>query len=131
MDLTALATTVFGIVTPIIANKDVQEFSKKIWNKIQNWFIIDNKEIEELEDLKKNPTDKDFEEAFISKIKTKLKKDETLRNEIEELITDGEKNGDEQTKIFIKNSKNFVIGNISNVQNVHIGDNLGTQKKDN
>ena len=39
MDLTALASTVFGIVTPIITNKKVQDFGKIIWEKVKPWFI--------------------------------------------------------------------------------------------
>ena len=101
MDLGTLTTTVFGIVTPIVTNKKVQKLSKTVWEKVKHWFIIDDKDTEELEDLKNNPNDKDFEDAFLSKLKSKLKKDEKLRKELEQIINEAEKSGDEQTKIII------------------------------
>ena len=131
MDLTALTTIVSKIIIPVITNKGVQEFGKKVWEKVKPWFIAEEKETEELEDLKKNPDDEDFQEAFVAKLKSKLKKNPDLQKEIEALINDAEKNGDEQTKILIQNSKNVVTGNISHVQGgLHIGDNIGTQPKD-
>lgn len=131
MNLTTLATTVFGIVTPIIKNKEVQEFSKTVWKKVKPWFIIEEKDTEELQDLKNNPEDKSAEDFFIASLKRKLDKNPELRKELEKLIADAEKNGDEQTKIIIQNSKNVVTGNISHVQGgLHIGDNIGTSEKE-
>jgi len=130
MDLATTALTVYNLIKPIITSKPAKELAQaakgsadELWQKVKPWFIIEEKETEELKDLKENPEDKDFEDAFLAKLKTKLKKDETLRKELEAIINDAEKNGDEQTQIIIKNSKNVVTGNISNVTgNIHIGD---------
>ena len=132
MDLTVLATTVFGIVTPIVTNKKVQEFGKKVWGKVKPWFVIGEEETEELQTLRNNPDNEIAKKAFISKLELKLLNNPELQKEIETLINDAEKNGDEQTKVLIYNSKNVVTGNISHVQNLQIGDNIGTpNEKDN
>ena len=53
----------------------------------------------------------------------KLKKDDRLKKEIEEFLSEKVKTNDEFS-IIIKNSKNVVTGNITNVTgNIHIGDN--------
>ncbi len=116
MDLAVLAKTVFGIITPIITNKGIQEFSKTVWTKVKPWFIIEEKETEELQDLKKDPTNKSAEEFFLAALKRKLDKNPELREELEKLIADAEENGDEQTKIIIQNSKNVNTGNFSNIK---------------
>jgi len=130
MDLATLTTMVSKIVIPIITNKGIQEFGNKVWKKVKPLFIIEGKEAEELQDLKQNPDENVFQDAFISKLKVKLMKNPELMKEIEALIEDAEKNGDEQTKIIIQNSKNVVTGNITHVQGgLHIGDNNGVPPK--
>lgn len=130
LSLAALATSIFGIIKPIIKTKPGKELTAatkgsmtELWGKVKHWFIIEEKEIEELKDLKENPEDKDFEEAFITKLKTKLKKDDNLRTEIEDFLSEKEKSN-EQISVIIKNSKNVMTGNISNVTgSIHLGDN--------
>lgn len=134
MDLATLALSVYNFVKPVFTSKaagqiagDFKEATKgsmlKLWEKIKPWFIIEEKEIEELKDLKQKPEDKDFEEAFVSKLKAKLKKDEELQAELKAILTEMESGDDEKATIIIKNSKNVATGNFSNITgNITFGD---------
>ncbi len=127
MDLTTLATTIFEIVTPVITNKKVQEFSKKIWEKVTPWFTKDEKENDILKKLKKDPENELYQKRLFIELEMILDENPEFRKELETLINDAEKNGDEQTRTLIHNSKNIVTGNIQNITgSIHIGDNINT-----
>ena len=135
MDLTTLATTIFNFVKPVILTQITNDFKEAtkntmlhLWNKIKPIFIIEDKDVEELKDIKSAPDDIDFENAFISKLKITIKKDNEFRTELESILLDIENSDNEQAKIIIQNSKNVNTGNISNVVgDIIFGDNTKKQ----
>ncbi len=130
MDLATLALSVYNFVKPVFTSKageqiagDFKEATKgsmlKLWEKIKHWFIVEEKEIEELKDLKEKPEDKDFEEAFVSKLKAKLKKDEELQAELKAILTEMESGDDEKAKNIFNQCYNFIAGNVHGNVNFH------------
>lgn len=138
MDLSELALKLYELVKPVFTGAvvgeivgDFTEASKgtmiKMWDKIKHWFINEDGDSEELQDVKANPDDKDFDETFISKLKSKLKKDPALKQEIENLLAEMDEKDIEKARIVVKNSKNVVAGaEFTNVGNITIGDNNNT-----
>lgn len=123
MDLATLALSVYNFVKPVFTSKvagkiagDFKEATKgsmlKLWEKVKPWFIVEEEETEELKDLKENPEDVDFQEAFVSKLKAKLKKDEELQAELKAILTEMESGDDEQAKNIFNQCYNFIAGNV-------------------
>lgn len=141
--LTALASTIYGFIKPVITSEVGKEITddfkdatkgtmRELWQKIKPLFIIDDKESEELQDLKKDPQNPINEDLFLAKLRAKLSKHENLRKDVATIIDELSKSDDPAVGIIIQNSKlkgvNF--GNISGVQgSVHFGDNYSKPPK--
>ena len=145
MDINALSTLanqLYNLVKPVLANevtgKIAGDFSAatkgsllELWGKIKPWFIIDEKENDELKKVKEKPEDPIYVNGFTSKLLTLLHENPEMRQEIEALLKKMEESEDEQAKNIISNSKNFMIGgSITGVKgNVHFGDNINQPKE--
>lgn len=143
MDINALSTLanqVYNLVKPILANKVTStiagDFSAatqgsllELWGKIKPWFIIDEKENEELKKVKDKPEDPIYVHGFTSKLLTFLHENPEMRKEIEALLKKMEESNDQGTRTVITNSRNVNLGNITGVTgNVQIGDNINQPK---
>jgi hypothetical protein len=138
--LSTLANQVYNLVKPILANEvtgkiagDLSTATKgsllELWGKIKPWFIIEEKESEELKKVKEKPDDPIYVNGFISKLLTFLHEHPEMRGEVEALLKKMENSDDQNTRATITNSKNINFGDITGVTgNVHIGDNINQQK---
>ncbi len=138
MDLAALTTltkTIYDFVKPVFTENatgiiigDLSEATKgsmlNLWGKIKHWFIVENEETEELKKVKDNPENEIYQDAFISKLKTKLYENKELQQELVDIVNTINNNGDIKAKSIIQNSKNVNTGTISNVKgDIIFGDN--------
>ncbi|MFM9946972.1 MAG: hypothetical protein ACKV1O_03465 [Saprospiraceae bacterium] len=136
--LTLLAKKVYAFVKPVFTNEvageiigDFKEATKgsmrELWAKIKPWFIIDEKETDELKKVKEKPEQEIYDEAFVSRLRVLLHENPEMQKELEAMLTKIENGDDEKAKIIITNSRNVNTGNISNVTGgVRIGDNFNT-----
>jgi hypothetical protein len=140
--LSTLANQVYDLIKPILANKVTStiagDFSAatqgtllELWGKIKPWFIIDEKENEELKKVKDKPEDPIYIHGFTSKLLTLLHENPEMRQEIEALIKKMENGANEKDRYIISNNKNFMIGgSITGVKGpVHFGDNINQPKE--
>lgn len=141
--LTALATKIYGFVKPVIKSELGQEIAgdfkdatkgsmRELWQKVKPIFIIDDNESEELKGVKSDPENPLVDDVFLTKLRLKLSKDQTLREELEAMLNQLEQSDDPAVGVVIKHSvvqkSNF--GNFSNVQGgIQFGDNIGTPPK--
>ncbi len=128
MDINALSTLanqLYNLVKPVLANevtgKIAGDFSAatkgsllELWGKIKPWFIIDEKENDELKKVKEKPEDPIYVNGFTSKLLTFLHENPEMRQEIEALLKKMEESHDlkhlfEQVsgKTFQKPTRNF------------------------
>ena len=144
MDINALSTLanqLYNLVKPVLANevtgKIAGDFSAatkgsllELWGKIKPWFIIDEKENDELKKVKEKPEDPIYVNGFTSKLLTLLHENPEMRQEIEALLKKMEESNDQGARTVITNSRNVNLGNITGVTgNVQIGDNINQPKE--
>jgi len=136
MDINALSTLanqLYNLVKPVLANevtgKIAGDFSAatkgsllELWGKIKPWFIIDEKENDELKKVKDKPEDPIYVHGFTSKLLTFLHENPEMRQEIEALIKKMEEGDDDQARIIIKDGKNINAGKITAGRDSIIGD---------
>lgn len=127
MDLNVITKKVFELILPFLKSKSIQKVKKdfseatnnsalEIWEKIKPIFIKEDV----TNDLKVNPDDPDLHAEVRSIIKRSIQKDNVMKNELESII----KSIEDSTKgIYIKDSKNILLGNVTDLKgNITIGD---------
>jgi hypothetical protein len=123
MDLAFLASKIYKIIKPVILSEvgktvitDLTDAAKgsamEIWGKVKPLFIIEDEEVETLRDLKDEPMDPDYEDAFLAVLKAKLKKEDALLKELQAILQKEENAGGTGS---IEGSENANTGPISNV----------------
>ena len=108
-------------------NEKIKENAGKLVSFVGDLFKNNNVAKESLEQLKSNPEDTEAMGYLKTDLKRALKDDDSLQTQLDELINTFEESSktDEKASTIISNSRNVVLGGISNVTgNIHIGDNI-------